>query len=88
MTKAETRAAISALGLVGQWRFAWGDWRITLPPGSLHHIKKVDDELREDIACYTDDDEDALATAKAMRHSFEVNPPPGFKSPWERRALV
>lgn len=88
MTKSETRAAIQALGLVAQWRHAWGDWRITVPPFSMHYLKKIDDEAREDMACYTDDDEDALDTAKAMRKNLEVNPPLGFKAPWAARACV
>ena len=87
MTKAETKARIQALGLVAQWRAEWNEWRITVPPGSMHYIKALDDEAREAVACYTDDNEDALETAQHMRAEFERNPPPGFKAPWERRTV-
>lgn len=86
LTKAQTRARIQALGLVARWSAEWGEWRVTTPPGSLHHMKRLDDEAREALAIYTPDADDALASAKALRTRLEASPPPGFKAPWERPA--
>lgn len=86
LTKAQTRARIQALGLVARWSTDWGEWRVTTPPGSMHHVKAIDDAAREDMAVYTDDNEDALGSARALRAALERNPPPGFKAPWERPA--
>lgn len=82
LTKAQTKARIQALGLVARWSAEWGEWRVTVPPGSMHHMKRVDDAARESMAIYTPDADDALGSAKAMRDSLERNPPPGFRAPW------
>lgn len=86
LNKAQTRARIQALGLVARWDAEWSQWRVTVPPGSMHHVKAIDDAAREDMAVYTDDNEDALGSARHMRRHLERNPPPGFRAPWERPA--
>jgi hypothetical protein len=88
MTKAQTKAAIQALGFVAKWSSDLGEWRVTVPPGSVHHIKALDDAAREAMAIYTDDADDALASARALRVSLEQNPPPGFRAPWAARHAV
>lgn len=84
LTKAQTRAAIQGLGLTARWSAEWSEWRITVPPGSMHYVKALDDAAREDMAHYCGDNEDALDTARAMRDELTRRPPPGFKAPWAR----
>lgn len=87
-TKAQTKAAITALGLVARWDRDAREWRITVPPGSMHYDKRIDDEAREAVAMYVADDDEPLSSAKTMRAHFEANPPPGFRAPWARRDAV
>lgn len=84
LTKAQTKAAIQALGLTARWSPEWGEWRVTVPPGSMSHMKRTDDAAREAVAIYTPDSDDALDSARAMRAELTRNPPPGFRSPWAR----
>ena len=58
MTIKETLAQLKALGCKARWDMDWKEYRITLP--NLSH------EREEAIAYYTDDADDAIATAAAM----------------------
>ena len=53
MNKRETIAAIRAIGLRAVWSSEWNEWRVTDPaqPGVCYH---------------TDDNDDALATARCI----------------------
>lgn len=93
MTKAQLKAKVAALGLVCQWRAEWSEWRVTVPPGSMHHIKSVDDAASEDIAAYIPGDDgeewvEVWAVAQHIRRHLEANPPPGFRAPWAPRHCV
>lgn len=66
MTKAATRAAIKAAGMIGVWSSEWRQWRVTHTEATM-----PDKARREDVAYYTDDNEDALDTARAMRKHFD-----------------
>lgn len=61
MTKAEVKAAIKALNMHSHWDPGTGEWRVTYPYGELP------DDIREDCAYYTNDAQDAIDSARAMR---------------------
>lgn len=71
MRKSDVIAAVKAAGMHARWDRDAGEWRVTLPYG------EASDERRKAIAYYTDDADDAIATAKAMRAQWDTIYPDG-----------
>ncbi len=62
MTIAQTKAAVAATGLIATWDADAGEYRVTFRKEALPCADR-----REAVAYYTDDAEDAIDTAWAMR---------------------
>lgn len=66
MTQKETLAAIRAAGMAARYSAEFGEWRVTFTADDMPSA-----ERREAVASYTDDAQDALDTARAMRAHAE-----------------
>lgn len=95
MNKAQTRAAILALPYMVA-RCTDGEWRVTInvyDVSARYEGKGIDwcDRKQEALACYTDDAEDALGTARAMSAEWArqvaTSPTPGEveRAAWQAR---
>jgi hypothetical protein len=62
MTQRETLAAIRAVGMAARYSAEFGEWRVTFPAAEM-----PDPERREAVACYCNDNSEALDNARAMR---------------------
>lgn len=67
-TKAQVVAAVAATGLIAVWSAEWNEWRIT-----FRVVDMPDATRREEVACYTDDNEDAIDTAWQMQKWGKAN---------------
>lgn len=62
MTQKQTLAAIKAAGMTARYSADWREWRVTFTAADMPSA-----ERREAVSYYTDDAQDALDTARAMR---------------------
>lgn len=81
MNKADTVKAIKALGMLGQWKADVQEWRVTYRPGELDANVTIDNARREECAYYTDDAQDAIDSARAMRQWKDNANAKGFAYP-------